>query len=265
MENVFLNAKVLPRAEDPDALILHPHTQRTGGNTMRRLVFAAVYGAEHVHSRMYRDRKRPVWKKMSDADFEGMRVFCDHFDFRPNPKVTRPLLPIAVLRHPLYRTVSVYHFVRRKQTHREYQLANTLQLEPFYEQASAMHPHYYKNLQCRRICGIDDASIALERIDRTFLGVGFTEKLDEFVGALGKVLGWPPLDIERAEPDAERYDGLISPSFRERVLADNAEDMFLYETMKKGSPQAPQSRPLTSEARTALNRALLWAKGVAGL
>lgn len=264
MENFFLNAKVLPRAQDPDALILHPHAQRTGGNTMRRLVFAAVYGAEHVHSRVYL-KKKPVWKKMSDADFEGMRVFCDHFDFRSNPRVTRPLLPVAVLRHPLYRTVSVYYFVRRKKTHREYALANELKLEEFYERASAINPRYYKNLQCRRICGIDDASMALERIDQKFLGVGFTEHLDEFVAALGKALGWPALDIEGAEPDAERYDGLISPSFRERVLADNAEDMFLYETMRNGSPQARPERPMTREARTVLNRAILWARGVTGI
>ena len=263
MENFFLNAKVLPKASDPDALILHPHAQRTGGNTMRRIVFAKVYGPERIYSRMYR-RNPPVWKEVGDAELEGVRVVCDHFDFRGNPKVTRPLLPIAVLRHPLYRTVSLYHFVRRKKTHREHALARDLALEPFYEAASAKNPRYYRNLQCRRICGVDDARMALEKIDASFLGVGYTEQLDEFVAALGQVFGWPALDIRGAESDAERYEPEITPSFRERVLADNAEDLFLWETMRSGRLHALPSRAPKAEARTLLNRARQWAKGVMG-
>jgi len=263
VENFFINAKLLPRAQDPDALILHPHTQRTGGNTMRRLVFAKVYGSEHVYSRMYR-KQPPVWKRVSDAELEGVRVVCDHFDFRTNPRVTRPLLPIAVIRHPLYRTVSLYHFVRRKKTHREHALARDLDLETFYEQASAKSPRYYKNLQCRRICGIDDARMALEWVDEKFLGVGYTEQLDEFVAALGQIFGWPDLDIRAAEPDAGRYEPEITPRFRERVLADNAEDMQLYERLKKGPPHALPLRAPAAEARTLVNRARQWAKDMLG-
>ncbi len=263
MENFFINDKVLPRAGDANALIVHPHAQRTGGNTMRRIVFAKVYGAERVYSRIYR-KDPPVWKEVSDADLEGVKVFCDHFDFRNNPKVTRPLLPVAVIRHPLYRTVSLYHFVRRKKTHREHALARDLDLEAFYDKASTGNPRYYRNLQCRRICGVDDARMALEWIDEKYLGVGYTEQLDEFVAALGKIFGWPKLDVRGAQPDAARYDALITPKFRERVLAENAEDLALWETMKKGPPHTLPIRAPKDEARTIVNRARQWAKGLLG-
>src|SRR5580692_3004325 len=54
----FINEKLLGRTRAPEALIVHPHAQRTGGNTMRRLVLARLFGPEHVYSRMY--KKEPV-------------------------------------------------------------------------------------------------------------------------------------------------------------------------------------------------------------
>jgi hypothetical protein len=258
----FINDKIAAGAGDEDALLVHPHAQRTGGNTLRRLVLEKVYGRESVYSRMY--KKEPViWKDITDSELQGIRAFADHFDFRDN-KVTRPLLPIAVLRHPLYRAVSLYHFVARKKKHKDHALAHDNDLETFYRLASERNPRYYCNLQCRRICNVEDARVALETLDAKFLGVGFTEHLHEFVGALGGLLGWPVLDVRDAESDAARYDPLITPSFRERVLADNAEDLVLYETMRNGPPYTLALRTPREEARTLVNRARQWAKVVMG-
>jgi hypothetical protein len=256
----FLNDKLAGRAGDANALIVHPHAQRTGGNTIRRLVLEQVYGRDGVYSRMY--KKNPViWKDITDAELAGMRAFADHFDFREN-KVTRPLLPIAVLRHPLYRAVSLYHFVKRKKKHKDNALAANNDMETFYILASEKNPRYYRNLQCRRICNVEDARVALETLDAKFLGVGFTENLRDFVGALGGLLRWPTLDVSDAEPDAERYEPEITQSFRERVLADNAEDLVLFETMRNGPPYSLPLRTPREEARTLVNRAKQWAKRV---
>jgi hypothetical protein len=256
----FINPNLTARAADPAALIVHPHAQRTGGNTMRNHVLSAALGKERVYCRT---RNGPVkWRDITDRELEGFAAVTDHFDFGANA-VTRPLLPIAVLRHPLYRAVSLYHFIKRKTAHRESTLARALDLEAFYAAASEANPRYYRNLQCRRVCGIDDARVALETIDAKFLGVGFTEQLDEFVGQLGKLMGWPALDVREAEDeDAARYDPLITPSFRDKVLADNAEDLALYEAMRNGAPLVLPRRAPRDEARTLVNRAKQWAKGV---
>jgi hypothetical protein len=256
----FINEKLLGLTRAPDALIVHPHAQRTGGNTMRRLVLARLFGPEHVYSRMY--KKEPViWKEITDVELEGYKAFADHFDFREN-KVTRPLLPIAVLRHPLYRAVSLYHFVKRKKTHKHYAIARDNDLENFYRLASEVSPRYYRNLQCRRIANVDDVRVALETIEAKFLGVGFTEELHVFVGAIGEVLSWPKMTIRDADPDAERYEPEITPAFREMVLADNADDLALYETMRSGPPYSLARRAPRDEARTLINRAKQWAKRV---
>jgi hypothetical protein len=258
----FINDRLAARAGDENALLVHPHAQRTGGNTLRRLVLETVYGRERIYSRMY--KKDPViWKDITDAELVGIRAFADHFDFRDN-KVTRPLLPIAVLRHPLYRAVSLHHFVARKKKHKDHELARDNDLENFYRLASERNPRYYCNLQCRRICNVEDARVALETLDAKFLGAGFTEHLHEFVAALGGLFGWPATDVRDAEPDAARYDPLITPAFRERVLADNSEDLVLYETMRNGPPYTLALRTPRDEARTLVNRARQWAKVVMG-
>ena len=258
----FINEKLKARAGDPDALIVHPHTQRTGGNTLRRLVFAQVFGADKIYSRQFRTNP-VIWKDATDATVEGARVYSDHFDFRPN-KVTRPLLPIAVLRHPLYRAVSIYHFVRRKATHKDHALAMEHDLETFYIRASQRNPRYYVNLQCRRVCNVMDARVALETLQAEYLAVGFTEELRELVQALSHLFGWPKVEIASEQPDSERYDSQVTPLLRERVLADNAQDLLLYETMRNGPPYTLPLQAPAAEARSLLQRARRWAIAAAG-
>jgi len=258
----FINDTLKPRARDPEALIVHPHAQRTGGNTLRRLVFAQALGPDKVYSRQYRPDPT-VWKDASDATVAGVRAYSDHFDFRPN-KVTRPLLPVALLRHPLYRAVSLYHFVRRKQTHKDHALAMEHDLEAFYIRASQRNPRYYVNLQCRRVCNAEDARVALETIASRYLAVGFTEELDAFAVALAELFGWQKPAIEHTPADAERYDAEISPSLRERVLADNAQDLLLYQTMRNGPPYTLPLQAPAAEVRSLLQRTRRWAAAALG-
>lgn len=259
----FLNPNIAARAREPGALIVHPHAQRTGGNTVRNHVLSAALGKERVFCR---NRNGAVkWRELGDGDLDGFAAVTDHFDFGPNRIAARPLLPIAVVRHPLYRAVSLYHFIRRKQAHREHAMAVSLGLEEFYLAASDANPRYYRNLQCRRLCGIDDARVALETVEAKYLAVGFTEALDEFAAALAGVMGWPVPGVREAEgEDAERYDAQITPSFRDAVLRDNAEDLLVYETLSKGAPLSLPMRAPRDEARTIVNRARQWAKGVLG-
>jgi hypothetical protein len=229
----FLNSELLPAARGGDALIVHPHTQRTGGNTIRRKVLEAVYG----RSRVYNDfnvRDARKWPDLTDADLEGCRAFTGHFDFRDNG-LKRPVFPVAVLRHPVYRAVSLYHFIKKKDTHRHHALALQCGMEEFYRRASAETPGYFRELQCRRICSHPDARVALELVNTRYLGVAFTEHLDQFVAALGAALEWPPVPVDSMPPDAERYDSEVTPSFRALVLEQNAEDLALYEAIANGS------------------------------
>jgi hypothetical protein len=85
-----------------------------------------------------------------------------------------------------------------------------------------------------RICAKPDAKKAHELIREKYLGVGSVNGLNDFVAALGGILGWPDLSLKAPAPDAERYDQLVTPAYRDMVLDQNREDLKLFEMLTAG-------------------------------
>jgi len=255
-----MNERLLAAATRSDALLVHPHAQRTGGKTLRDRVLAAVFGAERIYGRAtVAAAKR--WPQLNARDLEGFRAISDHFEFRPR-RFGRPVLAVALLRHPLYRAASLHGFVRKSEGHVLQALARDHDMEEFYRRGRDRLPRYFRNLQCRSICGIDDAQLALDTIQRHYLGVGFTEHIGEFASALGGALGWPALDIRALPPDAERHAAL-APGFAAMVLGDNAEDLALFEAMANGPPHRIAPRTVIGRTRTTFKKAENAARGLA--
>jgi hypothetical protein len=256
----YINERLFAPAARGDALFVHPHAQRTGGKTLRDRVLAAVFGAERVYGRFVPGAKR--WPRLAESDLEGFQAVSDHFDFRPR-HFTRPCLPIALLRHPLHRAASLHGFVRKSEGHKLRALALNHDMEEFYRLGRDALPRYFRNLQCRTVCGIDDARVALDTILERYLSVGFTENIGAFANALGGALGWPKLDIPAMMPDAERYGGTITPGFRTMVLEDSAEDLALFEALANGPPYRIAGRTAVRRARTSFKKAENFARAVA--
>ncbi len=228
---IFINDRLGDLANRKDALLVYPHTPRTGGGTIRRLVLVPVYGKNHVYHVHYVRNAKP-WRALTDEDLRGYRAYTGVKDYK-RIDISRPCILIGILRHPLYRAVSLYHYVKKKPDHRQYELAQRTGMDEFYLRASEEMPQYYRNLQCKRICGQPDADHALKRIRSSYFAVGFTNHLAAFVQSLGRELGWRPLAIETLPQDSDRYEAQISDAFREMVLRENAEDLALYDAMTR--------------------------------
>lgn len=236
----FLNEKLIATAAREDALIMHPHAQRTGGGTIRRFVLGKQFGTAHVYSRMFQDDVKP-WRRLTDADLTGFRAYTDLQNFKDIP-LRRPIVGLASLRHPLYRAISLYGLVRSKPDHRHHELAMNVSLEEFYRRASEENPDYFRELQCRRICHRANARLAVETLLERFVGVGFTNHLSAFVPALSAALGWRDLEVHNVAPDEERYASVVTPELRAMVLDQNPNDLVLYETMVAGAPHRIPAR-----------------------
>lgn len=228
----FLNNRLLAQARDDAALLAYPHAQRTGGRTVRKNVFAHIYGEALVYNRHYLPGAKP-WKSLSDKDLRGYCAWTDLSNYR-DIGLKRPCLWLAVLRHPLYRAASLYYYVQQKEGHPDQEIAKRTNMEDFYREASGGNPKYYRNMQCMRVCGRADAHTALDLIKAKYLGVGFTNDLSSFVAALGSALGWPAIELKTMEADEKRYDEAITPRFRDMVLEENAADLALFEAVSKG-------------------------------
>jgi len=238
----FINDRLISIARQQNALIVHPHCQRTGGGMFRKQVLARVFGEDRIYSRLFiSDAKR--WSRLKEADLAGFSVYSDLHNY-VDIGLTRPHVAVALVRDPVYRAVALYHFVRRTAGHRHHLLANQLGLEEFYRRASSRDPTYFRNVQCRRICGRGDASRALAFIDTHYIGVGFMAELDLFVRVLCQALRWPSIELKSNQPDSERYGAELTPRFRETVLADNREDQDLFEVLSVGPPFGHLGRSL---------------------
>jgi hypothetical protein len=223
---------------------------------------AAGFGRDRVYSRMFRGEFKP-WAKITDEDLNGYRAYTDLSNYCDLP-LSRPCLPIALLRDPVHRAVSLYYFVRRKQAHEFHRLAMDSSVQEFYRVGSSMNPVYFRNLQTTRICGVPDAKIALEFILTRYLAVGFTAHIDEFVQVLSRILALSDVHVD-LRPHADRHEKEITPQFRDMVLSQNEEDRLLFEAMMRGAPYRiptqPMAREITKRARRVRDRGLALARG----
>jgi len=245
----FINPALADLARREDTLIVFPHAQRTGGKTLRDEVLSAVYGADRVYSAS-RGTGTKAWKDVAKADLDGFRVYTGPSNFADLDK-GRPTVFLGLVRHPLYRAISLYHYCRKGTWHKLHPIANRTTLEQFYAEASKINPPYFHNTQCLRMSGAADVRKVQKAVGRKYLGVGFTEEIGTFSGALGSVLGWPQIDVETAQTDDKRYAQQGSPEFRNRVLKESAEDLKMYEWLAAGAP-APVRRTFFSGLGAAL-------------
>jgi hypothetical protein len=233
----FVNSALVDLARRDDSLVVFPHTQRTGGKALRDQVLCKVYGPERVYSGS-RGTGDKTWQAVTGADLAAFKVFTGPSNFADLDK-GRPTVFISLVRHPLYRAVSLYHYCRRRAGHKLHEIANRCTLEEFYPEASRIYPVYMRNTQCLRLAGRTSASNAQETILQKYLGVGFTSDVNGFGNALGAELGWPPFPQRPTQSDAERYDMEITPRFRDQVLAESSQDLKLYEWVAAGLPRKP--------------------------
>jgi hypothetical protein len=230
--NFFINERLIPVARRENVLLVHPHAQRTGGGTFRNRVLVPVFGQDRVYAKMFVPGAKR-WSRLTERDLAGYRAYTDLHNFT-NIGLKRPYVCVALLRDPVYRALSLYYFAQRTPDHRHHSLATQNSPEEFYRRASPRDPTWFRNVQCRRICGYGSARRAHEFLQAHYIGVGFTDELDDFVHALSFAMAWPAIELKSRDRDETRYAEKVTPHFRAQVLADNREDQQLFEIVSSG-------------------------------
>jgi hypothetical protein len=247
LPNYFINESLIATARQENFLLVHPHAQRTGGGAFRTRVLMPIFGQQQVYSKLFVPGAKR-WSRLKESDLANYRAYTDLHNFT-RIGMKRPFGCVALLRDPVYRAISLYHFARQFPDHRHHALAAQFGPEEFYRRASPRDPTYLRNVQCRRICGYGSARRALEFIRHYYIGVGFTAELSSFVEALRAVFGWPKVALKPFSGNNERYAMEASPAFRRIVLADNRADQELFEIMSAGQ-LLPQAASVRGELRT---------------
>jgi hypothetical protein len=249
--------KVQPRRSDPaktgagsklnedSPTVLFLHIPKAGGTTLGEFVFnqcrtddeydeglikSGVFFMSHGFFKES-DLSVPehVQKILRRPD---LRAVVGHFWFGLHEYINRPSTYITLLRNPVERIVSLYHYLK---------LEDKMSIEKF---TSSPPFKEADNDQTRRLAGVDPEiggcapehlRAAQENLRKHFSVVGVTERLDETLILLKRKFGWTkeiasyPRNVNPNKPLANS----LSPEIREAIRKRNELDYELHQYANK--------------------------------
>lgn len=228
-EHLFVNKNFNElRIKDDDMLVFF-HAQRTGGSALRH-VLARAYGEDSIFCTQYVDDFKH-WEHVSAERLSSMKIFAGHSNFMER-EMGRNLHFISLLRHPVYRIISLYYYCQKHQKHPLHDFAMNQDILGFYRNSIIKRSYYLNNLMCSRICGEPNFEMAKEYIESKYLAVGLTDQLGDFVHWLLSSQHIEPEVLESIEHDSIRYADIIKNEKMVREIKEgNSEDVALFEYM----------------------------------
>jgi hypothetical protein len=220
------------------------HLQKTAGTTLirrireefpERAVYPHASDGDEIARVISVDHLLSVWAARRDE----IRVVTGHFPLCTAELLGGEFINLTVLRHPLDRTVS---YLRH---HRRLTPSDTgLTLEEVYDDEfrfnGLIHNHMTKMLSLAPeemddgvLTKVEFTPERLERAKERLAGVdavGLQEDFEAFCEELSTRFGWRLAD---SKPRTQRPAAELSPQFRERILADNTDDVELYEFARR--------------------------------
>jgi len=194
---------------DKDKPILFLHIPRTGGTSFRWMM-AAQYGNEKMGLIRY--------DYLIEAEVisrqEDFKVITGHLyiDDEVVQNLNGTYNSITILRHPLYRALSFYHYATNWKGNNEHEAIKSYSLEEF-----LIHPQF-SNMLCNHIGGNNSNSVyvdACSNLSRLTL-FGFYERYAEMIAIAQRRFDWGGVVIRREE----HIDGVSTPEQLSKGLLD---------------------------------------------
>jgi hypothetical protein len=230
-------------ARDPTYFFMH--VMKTGGSTFVQHVQAnfppdAVYPGP----RRGDERQRAYYmiddlRQISPERRRSIRVYTGHFPFVAHELIAADIT-LAILREPVDRTLSVVRHHRRGEAR-----LRGATLEEVYDDGW-IFPLYVHNYQAKLFAMTPDdkleshldvidvdgprLDIALANLERVHV-LGLYERYPEFLETMREEHGWTIGQVPDLQVSPDRDE--VSASFRERIAADNAADVVLYERARE--------------------------------
>ena len=222
------------------------HIPKTAGTTLRSII-EDHFPAEQLYLLYIGNALHPGMEEFSgltDEEKRKFKIFCGHLSFGFHRHLPQPSKYITVLRDPVDRTVSLYHHLLQEKHARDDQSVADIQsrikrdnltLEGFVASGITLDTD---NAQTRILsgtspkfgqCGRQTLEDAKSNLRDHFLVAGFTERFDESVMLLHKLLGWPvPFYVKKNISTNRSKTGVLPQSTLETIKQYNELDAELY-------------------------------------
>ena len=188
------------RARICPAPLIFVHIPKAGGSTLQEVVVRQYRGARGFRFTGGGDRLA-AFTALPQEERDGFDLLQGHVHFGLHRLLSRPATYITMLRDPVDRVVSHYHFVLANPDHYLYpQIAGRGMSLIDYVLARASHE--LDNDQVRWLCAADHFDVEIGRVSRAmveeakwnlanaFEVVGLVERFDDTVRCLEAAFGW---------------------------------------------------------------------------
>jgi hypothetical protein len=228
----------------PHTTLIFLHVPKTGGQTLDKIL-RRIYGKEgvyHAHGNPP-DAAIDGYRALPDKEKRSYRVISGHVALDMHEAVPDAWTYVALVREPIRRVVSTYHYIRRHDTHPLHAALTRpgMTLEKAVESGIDI---MMNNGQTRALTykldppyGSNDRTMldaALHAIDTQFSVVGLTEQFDETLILLRKLFAWPMVYYSRRNvAPGQQTNGEFPKSTLDVIRAHNQLDIELYAHVKK--------------------------------
>ncbi len=188
------------RARTYPAPLIFIHIPKAAGSTLQEIIVRHYQGSRGF--RFTGDRNRlATFKTLTQEERDGFDLLQGHVHFGLHELLSRPATYTTMLRDPVDRIVSHYHFVTANPDHYLYpQIAGRgLTL---YDYAVTRASHELDNDQVRWLCAADHFDVPVGRVSRAMVEeakwnlanavevVGLMERFDDSLRCLAAAFGW---------------------------------------------------------------------------
>jgi len=223
--------------------VVFVHIPRTAGTSFGRLL-DAVHAGRPIET-FYGDPEHPVvnakierFRALPPPAKAAIALVRGHVVYRFDPAFD-DAHHVTLLREPLARLVSYYHYALRERHHylHDYLMQRRLGLEDFLGSDASID---LDNYQVRAVCGRAfasprervtqaDCDVAKYRLAHGFKAFGLTERFDDSLALFSRTLGWQLPGPVRVNTGAYDPRLEVSAACRSRFLEKNRFDQELHE------------------------------------
>jgi Galactose-3-O-sulfotransferase len=247
----------------PDSFVIFLHIQKTGGITLQRILRRKLGASLGKRAMGLVIKPEPAPNLQVELQRRQMsdRYFGGHIGFGVHRFLPQPFTYITMLREPVSRLISLYHYSCTNPTAYYHKHAVGKSLEAFLLETPLME---LDNGQVRFLAGDpDDLFInrtpygacsealllqAQQNIEQHFSWVGIMEQFDPSLLLLGQTMGWKNcFYLRRNVARPSEKNPPVSPEVRSQIAQRNWLDLKLYQYAQQRLSQQLQAHYLQDQ------------------
>lgn len=223
------NIRVPTKKEVAGRPLVFFHAQRTAGTTIKA-AFQQEFGKENCLYQRTSDEFCD-WKKLGGEVLKKYRIYAGHHNYAPKEMACDPLI-FSVIRDPVDRAISLYHYLKTRSEHKLHELAVNEDILAFYKKAIEVAPDYVSNTQTLRVSGAHDFEKARNIVEEKYFMIAPFDELQKLFHVFSSYSLIRPGNCPAKNRIKPQNDAYFDKKFRDYIIDINRADSVLFEYSK---------------------------------